>query len=449
MVKQRKTNWLVKQYQRLHRFLIHEIWSMNLEELPPKLKWLFKYLRVLLLALKGFFEDKVVVKASALTYYTLMSIVPIFAMAFGIAKGFGFEKYLEQQITSQFKGQEEFINRVIEFANSLLARTGGGIVAGIGVVLLFWSVINVLSNIEHAFNDIWQVEKPRSWIRKFTDYLSIMLIAPVLLIASGSIHIYLATTVKTIAQEIELVGYISPYLINMLQFIPYLLIWILFSFIFIAIPNTKVSYVSGIIAGVIAGSGFVILQWLYITLQIGVSRYNAIYGSFAALPLFLFWVQISWQIVLLGAEISFAYQNVDMYEYERETTHISHKNRNMLTLLVLSTIVKRFMQGEKPATSLDLSINLKIPQRLMRNLLDLMVNCELLNEVIISDRKDIGYQPARHVEQLSIAFVEEKLDSYGLEIEPDIPEMQQVKQMCSDFNERYRELTSTTLIGNI
>lgn len=449
MVKQRKTNWLVKQYQRLHRFLIHEIWSMNLEELPPKLKWLFKYLRVLLLALKGFFEDKVVVKASALTYYTLMSIVPIFAMAFGIAKGFGFEKYLEQQITSQFKGQEEFINRVIEFANSLLARTGGGIVAGIGVVLLFWSVINVLSNIEHAFNDIWQVEKPRSWIRKFTDYLSIMLIAPVLLIASGSIHIYLATTVKTIAQEIELVGYISPYLINMLQFIPYLLIWILFSFIFIAIPNTKVSYVSGIIAGVIAGSGFVILQWLYITLQIGVSRYNAIYGSFAALPLFLFWVQISWQIVLLGAEISFAYQNVDMYEYERETTHISHKNRKMLALLVLSTIVKRFMQGEKPATSLDLSINLKIPQRLMRNLLDLMVNCELLNEVIISDRKDIGYQPARHVEQLSIAFVEEKLDSYGLEIEPDIPEMQQVKQMCSDFNERYRELTSTTLIGNI
>ncbi len=449
MAKQRKTNWLVKQYQRLHRFLIQEIWSMNLEELPPKLKWLFKYLRVLLLALKGFFEDKVVVKASALTYYTLMSIVPIFAMAFGIAKGFGFEKYLEQQITSQFKGQEEFINRVIEFANSLLARTGGGIVAGIGVVLLFWSVINVLSNIEHAFNDIWQVEKPRSWIRKFTDYLSIMLIAPVLLIASGSIHIYLATTVKTIAQEIELVGYISPYLINMLQFIPYLLIWILFSFIFIAIPNTKVSYVSGIIAGVIAGSGFVILQWLYITLQIGVSRYNAIYGSFAALPLFLFWVQISWQIVLLGAEISFAYQNVDMYEYERETTHISHKNRKMLALLVLSTIVKRFMQGEKPATSLDLSINLKIPQRLMRNLLDLMVNCELLNEVIISDRKDIGYQPARHVEQLSIAFVEEKLDSYGLEIEPDIPEMQQVKQMCSDFNERYRELTSTTLIGNI
>lgn len=160
---------------------------------------------MLLLALKGFFEDKVIVKASALTYYTLMSIVPIFAMAFGIAKGFGFDKYLEQQLLNEFKGQEEAINKIIVFANSLLARTGGGLIAGIGVALLFWSVINVLSSIEHAFNDIWQVEKPRSWIRKFTDYLSIMLISPILLISSGSIHIYLATTVNTIAQKHQLV----------------------------------------------------------------------------------------------------------------------------------------------------------------------------------------------------------------------------------------------------
>ncbi|HDP74634.1 MAG TPA: YihY/virulence factor BrkB family protein [Bacteroidales bacterium] len=449
MIKPRKTSRFGELYKKVQRFLLHDIWSMNRDELPPKLKWLFKYLRVLLLTLKGFFEDKVVVKASALTYYTLMSIVPIFAMAFGIAKGFGFEKYLEKQLMVQFSGQEEVIGRVIAFANSLLARTGGGVIAGIGVVILFWSVINVLSSIEHAFNDIWYVEKPRSWIRKFTDYLSIMLISPILLISSGSIHIYLATTVTSIAQKHELISYISPFIVNMLQFLPYLLIWILFSFIFIAIPNTKVSFKSGIIAGIIAGSGFVILQWLYITLQIGVSRYNGIYGSFAALPLFLFWVQLSWQVVLFGAEISFAYQNVDMYEFERETTYISHRNRKLLALLVLSTIVKRFLQGKKPATSLELSVSLKIPQRLMRNLLDLMVNCELLNEVIINDTKDVGYQPARHVEHLSIAFVEEKLDSYGFEIEPNIPELKQLKQVCASFTERYKELTASTLIGNI
>lgn len=441
----RLMEWFVK----AQHFITHDIWSMHLDELPPKLKWPFKYLRVFLLALKGFNEDKVMVKASALTYYTLMSIVPIFAMAFGIAKGFGFDRYLEEQIKMQFKGQEEVMNRVIEFANSLLARTGGGIIAGIGIVVLFWSVIKVLSNIEHAFNDIWQIEKPRSWIRKFTDYLSIMLIAPILLIASSSIHIYLATTVTNIAEKHEMVSYISPYIIDLLQLLPYLLIWILFSFIFIAIPNTRVSYPSGIIAGVISGTGFVVVQWIYITLQVGVSRYNAIYGSFAALPLFLIWLQTSWQIVLFGAEISFAYQNVDMYEFEKETSHISHRSRKMLAMLVLSTIVRRFVNGEKPLTALELSKSLKIPQRLMRNLLDTMVACELLNEVVLTDSKNLGYQPARHVEHLTLAFIEEKLDTHGFDFEPNTAEMVNIRQVCDTFAKRYSELTSDILIKNL
>lgn len=441
----RLMEWFVK----AQRFITHDIWSMHLDELPPKLKWPFKYLRVFLLALKGFNEDKVMVKASALTYYTLMSIVPIFAMAFGIAKGFGFDRYLESQIKTQFKGQEEVMNRVIEFANSLLARTGGGIIAGIGIVVLFWSVIKVLSNIEHAFNDIWQIEKPRSWIRKFTDYLSIMLIAPVLLIASSSIHIYLATTVTNIAERHEVVSYISPYIIDLLQLLPYLLIWILFSFIFIAIPNTRVSYPSGIIAGVISGTGFVVVQWIYITLQVGVSRYNAIYGSFAALPLFLIWLQTSWQIVLFGAEISFAYQNVDMYEFEKETSHISHRSRKMLAMLVLGTIVRQFVNGEKPLTALELSKGLKIPQRLMRNLLDTMVACVLLNEVVLADSKNIAYQPARHVEHLTLAFIEEKLDTHGFDFEPNTAEMVNIRQVCDTLAKRYSELTSDILIKNV
>ncbi len=436
-------------FQRIQKFILHDIWRMHLDELPPKLKWPFKYLRVLLIALRGFYEDKVIIKASALTYYTLMSIVPVFAMAFGIAKGFGFDRYLEDQIKTQFKGQEEVMTRVIEFANSLLARTGGGIIAGIGVVVLFWSVINVLSSIEHAFNDIWQIEKPRTWIRKFTDYLSIMLIAPILLIASSSIHIYLATTVTTIAEKHEVVSYISPFIIDLFQLIPYLLIWILFSFIYISIPNTKVSYPSGIIAGIIAGSGYVILQWVYITLQVGVSRYNAIYGSFAALPLFLIWLQTSWLLVLFGAEISFAYQNVDMYEFEKETTYISHRSRKMLAILLLSIIVKRFVNGEKPLTSLELSKSLQIPQRLMRNLLDIMIDCGLVNEVVQANNKNYAYQPALHVENLTLAYVEDKIDNHGYDLEPNIPEMVNIRKVCDAFNERYAELTSKTLLKNV
>lgn len=433
----------------LNKFITHDVWSTRLDDLPPKLRGPFKYLRVILLALRGFNEDKDQVKASALTYYTLMSIVPVFALIFGIAKGFGVDKYLEQQIIANFKGQEEVMNQVISFSHSLLARTGGGVIAGIGIVLLFWSVIKVLNNIENSFNDIWQVEKPRTWTRKFTDYLSIMLIAPILLIASSGIHVFLATQISTIAEEIAIIGYVSPLIISALQFLPYLLIWVLFSFIFIAMPNTKVSYASGIIAGIISGSGFVIVQWAYIFLQIGVSKYNAIYGSFAALPLFLIWMQTSWLIVLFGAEISFAYQNVEMYEFEKETDYISHYNRKVLSILILTTIIKRFKEGEEPLTSLELSKMLHIPQRLMRNLLTLMIDSGLVNEVLLKDTKNIAYQPARHIEHLSLAFVEEKLDNHGLSIEPNLEEMEKVKATCNGFTNSYRKLTKDTLLGDI
>ena len=447
--KESRVKRLTQNINKIRKFITHDVWTTHIDDLPPKLKTPFKYLRVVLLALRRFNEDKVQVKASALTYYTLMSIVPVFAMIFGIAKGFGFDKYLEQQIITNFKGQEEAMNQVISFSHSLLARTGGGLIAGIGIVLLFWSVIKVLNNIENAFNDIWQVEKPRTWTRKFTDYLSIMLIAPILLIASSGVHVFLATQISSIAEEIEIIGYVSPLIISALQLIPYLLIWVLFSFIFIAMPNTKVSYASGIIAGIISGSGFVIVQWAYIFLQIGVSKYNAIYGSFAALPLFLIWMQTSWLIVLFGAEISFAYQNVEMYEFEKETDYISHYNRKVLSILILTTIIKRFKEGEEPLTNLELSKMLHIPQRLMRNLLTLMLDSGLINEVLLKDSKNIAYQPARHIEHLSLAFVEEKLDIHGLSIEPKLEEMDKVKATCNGFTSSYRKLTKDTLLGDI
>ncbi|MGE0076796.1 MAG: YihY/virulence factor BrkB family protein [Bacteroidales bacterium] len=434
---------------KIKKFITHDIWSMHLDDIPPKLKLPFKYLRVILLALRGFNEDKVQIKASALTYFSLMSIVPVFAMIFGIAKGFGFDKYLEQQVINNFRGQEEVMNQVIAFSNSLLARTGGGIIAGIGIVMLFWSVMKVLTNIENSFNDIWQIEKPRTYTRKFTDYLSIMLIAPILLIASSSINIFLATQISSIAEKSELFGYVSPVLMFVLQFLPYVLIWVLFSFIFIAMPNTKVSYPSGIIAGIISGSGFIIVQWAYVFLQVGVSKYNAIYGSFAALPLFLIWLQTSWLIVLFGAEISFAYQNIEMYEFEHETNHISHNNRKILSILILSTVIKRFKSGDKPLTSLDLSKRLHLPQRLMQNLLNTMLECNLINEVILTNSDGIAYQPARNTEHLSLAYVEEILDNHGLDLEPDLPEMKHLRKTYDGFTANYRNMTKETLLGDI
>lgn len=438
-----------KYYLKVQQFLLKDLWSVKLEEYPPKMKFLFKYLRIIVLALRGSIENKVTVRASALTYYTLMSIVPVLAMGFGIAKGFGVDKYLEQQLMESLKGQEEVMNKLIDFSNSLLARTGGGIIAGIGVVLLFYSVAKVFSSIETSFNDIWKIDKPRSLSRKFTDYLSMMLIAPLLLIASSSISVYLATQLDTIAKQIELIGYISPYIMFVLKFIPYFLIWILFSIIYIVMPNTKVSTQSGIIAGIIAGSLFVVTQWLYIDFQVGVSRYNAIYGSFAALPLFLIWIQLSWLIVLFGAEISFANQNVDLYEFESESERISINSRKTLSLLIVNLIVKRFEKGEEPLTALELSQNLKIPVRLMKVLLSQLIQCRIISETIDSKTKNIAYQPAQHIDNFTVSFIINSIDNLGSSIEPNLPEMERILRINDTIIQKVDELKENVMVKDI
>jgi len=281
-------------------FIKVEIWRIRLKDLSRRKSFLIKQLRVILLALRGFNEDKCQLRASALTYYSLLSIVPVLAMGFGIAKGFGFDKLLEAQLLGSFAGQEAIIEQVIGFARSLLDNTRGGVVAGAGVAILFWTVIKVLGNIERSFNDIWGIKQARKFGRKFSDYLSVMLICPILIIVSSSITVFITTQVQLITEKMLLLGAISPLISFILKLLPYSMIWILFTFIYIFMPNTKVSFKSGLLAGILAGSIYEIIQWVYITFQVGVVKYNAIYGSFAALPMFLVWLQLSWLIVLFG-----------------------------------------------------------------------------------------------------------------------------------------------------
>lgn len=436
-------------YLKIQQFLLKDLWSLRLEEYPPKMKFLFKYLRIIVLSLRGLIENKVTVRASALTYYTLMSIVPVLAMAFGIAKGFGADKYLEQELKEGLKGQGEIADKLVTFANSLLENTGGGLIAGVGVVFLFYSVSKIFSSIETSFNDIWKIEKPRSISRKFTDYLSMMLIAPILLIAAGSMNVFLATSLDTIAKQVELIGYISPVIMFAFKFIPYILIWILFSVVYIVMPNTKVSPQSGIIAGIIAGTAFVVVQWVYIDCQVGMSKYNAIYGSFAALPLLLIWLQISWMIVLFGAEVSFANQNIDMYEFESETEHICPNSKRNLSLLILNHIVKRFVNGEKAQTVFELSQDLKIPVRLMKALLYNLIQCNIIVETINSGSKNIAYQPAQHIDNFSVAYVIKALDNLGAAFEPDSPEMQSILSISKAITTKTEGMKENILIKEI
>ncbi len=395
------------------KFIRIDIWRIRLADLPFQKTILIKPLRVLILSIRGFDQDKCLLRASALTFYTLLSIPSVVALLFGISKGFGFEKRLETSLLENFPGQEEVMKQVIAFSNSLLEQTKGGIIAGIGVAVLFWSVLKVLGHIENSLNEIWEIKESRSWGRKISDYLSVMLIAPVLILMSTSITVFITTQITEITHRVKLLGYLSPLIFFSFKLIPFVLIWVLFTVIYVLMPNTKVNLKAGLLAGIIAGTIYQIFQGIYIDFQIGVARYNAIYGSFAALPLFLFWVQITWWIVLFGAELSFASQNVDTYEYEPDSLNVSPAFKKLLTLRVAHLLIHNFKAGHTPLTDTQISELLRIPIRLLHRILYDLVSTRLFVETKTRVDRTFGYQPARDINGLSIKNVLEAIDQDG------------------------------------
>jgi membrane protein len=432
-------------------FLNKDIWRIRLKDMPRKRSFFIRTLRIILLSLRGFNEDKCSLRASALTFYSLLSIVPVFAMIFGIAKGFGMDKMLEQHLMERITVQNEIITNIINFSHSLLENTKGGVIAGIGVALLFWTVIKVLGNIERSFNDIWGIKGMRSLMRRFADYLSVMLICPILLILASSVTVFINTQAKMITQKIALLGAFAPFINFVLDFLPYTIIWVVFTFIYIFIPNTKVNFKSAILAGIVAGTAYQLMQWGYVYFQVGVAKYNAIYGSFAALPLFLVWLQLSWRIVLLGAEISFAHQNVDTYEFEPDCLNVSRSFKNLLTLRIVNLLSKNFAKGKKALTAHEISHVLGIPIRLVRDIAYELTQSGIFVAVQESTGRVPTYQPAVDINLLSIKYVIDKLEGRGSDSIPVVgtEELERIRDSLQSFNRILEKSQENLLLKDI
>ena len=442
---------MISAIKRLINFVKNDIWRIRLKDYPRRKSFLIRQLRIFLLAIRGFSEDKCKFRASALTFYTLISIVPVVAMLFGIAKGFGLEKRVENLIADSFQGQEDVASRIINFANSLLESARGGVIAGIGVAILLWTIIKVLGNIEASFNEIWGVRNPRSLSRKLTDYLSMVLICPVLFVMAGSVTVLISSQINLLLQKYAFFSSLGSVVMVGLRLLPYLSIWIMFTFLFIFMPNTKVRFTSGLLAGIVAGTIFQIVQWAYINFQIGVAKYGAIYGSFAALPLFLAWLQTSWLVVLFGAELSFAHQNVDTYEFEQDCLQASHSFKRLLSLLTVHLLVKNFGRGDKPAGAEQISRRLDIPIRLQRQILFELVESGIISEVRGADYKDVAYQPARDTEAITVKYVIEAVEKRGIS---DIPvaksaELDKISDCLKAFSDALAQSSANTLLKNI
>jgi membrane protein len=438
-------------FNKMIAFVKQDIWRIHRTKLPPGKSFFIKHLRVLILSIRGFDEDKCQLRASALTFYSLISIVPVAAMAFGIAKGFGFEKILEAQLRSKFTGQEEILNNVLNFSHSLLENTKGGLIAGIGLIVLFWAVIKVLGQIEDSFNDIWGLKERRTLGRKFSDYLSLMLVCPVIIILSSGLTVFITTQVTLIMEKITLLGVFSPIVFSFLKLLPYGLLWGLFTFLYIFMPNTRVRFSSGLLAGIIAGTIFQVLQWGYITFQIGAAQYNAIYGSFAAFPLFLVWLQLSWLVVLYGAELSFAHQNVDTYEFEPDALQASHRLKTLLSLLIAHHLIKNFARSDTPLTALQISHQLEIPIRLVNDILFTLEQSNVISDTRIEGSEERRFQPARDISVLTIHYILDAIERRGLNAIPfaHTPEFATLAETVETFGSTVDKLPANRLLKDL
>ncbi len=391
------------------------IWRTSLSDISKGRSFLFRQLRIIVLAARGFMNDRVQLRASALTLYTLLSIIPFIAIAFGVAKGFALDQKLQEIFAKEFQSQPEVLNWITTQATGALQATSGGYIAGIGIIILIWSAMSLLGQIESSFNHIWQIESSRPWYRKFTDYLAIMLFAPVFLILSSSITVFVNQELTEFIARSAILEFFKPIVGFLIKLAPYLLTWTALTILFIILPNTKVKLKPAIISGIVTGSILQFLQWLYIDLQFGITKLSAIYGSFAAIPLFLIWVQSSWIILLLGAELSFANQNVSRYEFESEAKDVSQFQKRALVLMILSRIAKNFSAGEKPISSESISQSLKIPARLVMEILQDLQSAGLVSVIHENEHEERLYQPALDINKLSVSFVVNRLDKRGTE----------------------------------
>ena len=371
----------------------------------PVVRWLVQQYRLLFYTARGLVEHGTLVRSAALTFYTLMSLVPILAVVFAVVKGFGLTDGLVENLYGIFPRHPETIDYIVGFAENALARTQGGVVAAVGLVMLFWAVIRVFGSIESAFNNIWEVKVARSIARQWTDYIAVVMIVPVLWILANAAGDYVE----------QLLGPYDKCHSNTLSHLASMvIIWTMFTLLYLIIPNARVRFQSALMAGIVAGTIFLLFQWGYVYVQRWMTSYNAIYGSFAALPLFLIWMQTSWEILLFGGELSFAYQNISRFAEERESLRISYDQRRKVLLAVMILVARNFRDHGGTLSTDTIRERLGLPTRIVNDVLFQLVQAGQLIAVRSGDgERDVAFTPAHDLASTTVYGILEAVERTG------------------------------------
>lgn len=430
----------------IERFFGGGIWRVDASKLNKYQRWGLSLLRRIYLATDLYINDNISGHASALTYSSIFATVPILAIVFAIGRGFGYGTLVEEKIRENLSMNADFADIILNFINSYLEHTQSGIFIGVGLLLLLYTIIQLTSNIEYSFNTIWQVKKPRSVYRRITDYVSVFLLLPILIVVTSGLSIFMVTIAKNLPDYMLLNSTVKVFI----SLSPYILNGLMFTGLYMYMPNTNVRFTASVVPGFIIGVLFQFIQYLYIHSQIWVSSYNAIYGSFAALPMFMLWVQISWMICLFGAELSYANQNLENYNYANDISRLSRRYHDFLLIMILSKICKRFEKGMIPYTAHGLSAEHKMPIRLVNDLVFELTEMKLLIEVNEDRTKPTYYTPAEDINRLTVGYVLGRLDRTGREnIKIDLQDFKKNWNSMNQLKEKHQTQDLAMLVKDL
>ncbi len=385
------------------KYCINDVWD------DSRSVWSVRTVKIINLSIRSYLDRDLQMRSCALTYNTVLAVVPALAMLFAIARGFGFQNLLQSELFRYFPAQRQALETALTYVDNYLAQASQGIFIGIGLIFLLWTLISLMSNVEDTFNHVWGVNTKRSLQRKFTDYTALFLLLPLLMICSAGITIFMSDAVQRVFADNAL----SPLVHRLLAFTPTVISWIIFTAAYFMVPNTKVRFKGALFAGMLCGTLFQVVQWLFVSGQLYVSKYNAIYGSFAFLPLLLVWLQLSWLITLSGVVLTYAWQNFDSFAYRDKAEKISQSYSNRLAIAVLSQAVKRFKQKKGLLTRCGVIHDFDIPSQLADQLLGNLLQAGLLNQVNRDNEEETAFQPAFDPDDFTVNDTANRLSQLG------------------------------------
>ena len=358
-------------------------------------------------AVRLFIKKELIDYATSLAFSTIFAIVPMVALLFAIAQGFGFGSYIEDCVRVVFSSQPQIAEEVLNLSKSYLTNAHGYVVIGFGIILMLYSITMLIRNVEHVFNMIWDVKSYRPLKLMLTEYVAMIFILPILIIIISGINIF-SFNVANSLQGYEMLGPISKFLI---QLSPFLFMSMVFIFMYVLIPNTKVRFSTAILPGILASLFMSLLQYVYVHGQMLLSSYNRIYGSLAALPLFMLWMLFVWYIILFFAQYNYASQNHEDFMFNLQSSHVSHRDRMRMSAVILRMIFKRFANGQAPMTAFDIKKATGYPISIIKELLTQLCCVNILSDNITAQSNDeASYQPAEDIARISLAEMTRRME---------------------------------------